>query len=60
MCLFVGYNSQTKDYVYLCNSGKVYISCHALFNETVFSLLFQTILLQKRKQTFLIKKIACL
>jgi len=36
MCLFLGDNSQTKGYVCLSPSRKVYSSCYVLFNEIVF------------------------
>ena len=36
ICLFLGYDSNHKGYLYLLPSGKTIISRHVIFNETVF------------------------
>jgi len=43
--MFIGYNLTHKDYLCLLPTAKLYISCHVLFDENVFSFLshFSTI-----------------
>jgi len=36
ICLFLGYNSSHKGYLYLSTAGKIYISRHVVFDKTHF------------------------